>query len=103
MFAGELIALLASIAEGYAGGRPELLYYPVKPSDLQVLTKPYASVLTKVYRLNCLMIQAVTQVLLNTASFAHDSIFSHDKMNDLLRARLVCKYMDGPEVCRLRA
>lgn len=92
----ELIQFLVGLADSYANGRPELLYYPSKPADLQVLSKPYASMLTKIYRINCLQNRGYPAApkfgFINQAN-----IYDHDKMNDLLRARLVSKYMDGPK------
>lgn len=92
----ELVQFLVDLAGGYANGRPELLYTGVKPGDLQILSKPYGSMLTKVYRVNC--VQNRNFPAPPKAGFvSHSSIYSHDKMNDLLRTRLVCKYMDGPQ------
>lgn len=91
-----LTAFLVELASDYAGGRPELLYYPAKPSDLQLLAKPYASMLTKVYRINCLHNLAYPAPP-RRGLIEHATIYSHVQMNDLLRTRLICKYMDGPK------
>jgi hypothetical protein len=93
-----LIQYLSSLAEAYAGGRPNLLYYPAKPSDLSVLIKPYRSVLTKIYRVNYLYNREYPREPDRNGFVRYDTIYDHPKMNDLLRARLVCKYMDGPQV-----
>lgn len=92
----ELIQFLIGLADGYANNRPELLYYPSKPADLQVLIKPYASMLTKIYRINCLQNRGYPAAP-KDGFINLDSIYDHIKMNDLLRARLVSKYMDGPK------
>lgn len=93
---GELTAFLVDLASNYAGGRPELLYYPAKPTDLQLLVKPYASMLTKVYRINCLHNRSYPAAP-QDGIVDHAALYSHPKMNDLIRTRLVCKYMDGPK------
>ncbi|MFD0850531.1 hypothetical protein [Sphingosinicella xenopeptidilytica] len=92
---GELTAFLVELASDYAGGRPELLYYPAKPTDLQLLVKPYASMLTKVYRINCLQNRNYPAAP-RDGLVEYATLYSHPKMNDLIRTRLVCKYMDGP-------
>lgn len=92
---GELTVFLVELAGDYAGGRPELLYYPAKPTDLQLLVKPYASMLTKVYRINCLNNRSYPAVP-RDGLVDHTALYTHPKMNDLIRTRLVCKYMDGP-------
>jgi len=92
---GELTAFLVELARDYVGGRPELLYYPTKPTDLQLLVKPYASMLTKVYRINCLHNRSYP-VAPRDGMVDHATLYTHPKMNDLIRTRLVCKYMDGP-------
>jgi|SRR6516162_8934843 len=94
----ELVQHLSSLAETYAGDRPNLLYYPAKPSDLSVLIKPFQSVLTKIYRVNYLHNQKFPDEPDQSGFVRYDAIYDHPKMNDLLRARLVCKYMDGPQV-----
>lgn len=93
---GSLTDFLVELADGYAGGRPELLYYASKPADLQVLAKPYASMLNKVYRINCLRNRNFPEPP-RKGWVEHAMIYDHDQMNDLLRSRLVCKYMDGPQ------
>lgn len=93
---GELTKFLVELAGQYAGGRPELLYYPVKPSDLQLLVKPYASMLTKIYRINCLQNRSYPAAPRH-GFVEYATLYSHTKMNDLVRARLVCKYLDGPK------
>lgn len=92
---GELTIFLVELARDYAGGRPELLYYPAKPTDLQLLVKPYASMLTKVYRINCLNNRSYPAAP-RDGMVDHAALYTHPKMNDLIRTRLVCKYMDGP-------
>jgi hypothetical protein len=93
----ELIKCLNSLAEKYAGERPNLLYFPGKPSDLSVLVKPYSSVLTKVYRINYLRNGQFPSAP-KSGFVQYITLYDHDKMNDLLRGRLVCKYMDGPQL-----
>ncbi len=92
----DLIRYLNEIAAEYAGGRPHLLYYPVSPSDLSVFTKPYQSLLNKVYRINCINNRRFPDRP-DKGFVDYSSMYEHENMNDLLRARLVCKYMDGPK------
>ena len=84
----ELIVRLNALDRTYAGGRPNLLYYPVNPSDLTVVVKPYSSVLTKIYRLNYLQNRRFPKAPNNDFVTA-ENLYEHPQMNDLLRARLV--------------
>lgn len=93
---GELTDFLVELAVDYAGGRPGLLYYPTKPTDLQLLVKPYSSTLTKVYRINCLQNRNYPAAP-RDGFVDHAALYTHPKINDLIRTRLICKYMDGPK------
>ncbi|WP_152997421.1 hypothetical protein [Methylobacterium sp. GXS13] len=96
-FIRNIVDELSNIAKEYANGNSHLLYYPSDPGDIAVVSKPYVSVLSKVYRSNCLnntRYPAAPKAGIITIGTMYE------KINDLLRTRLVCKYMDGPEfVC----
>lgn len=96
-FMTDLIGCLNRMVEVYAGGRPHLLYYPVKPSDLTILVKPWVSVLTKIYRVNYVHNRNYPGKPKGLETITLPNLYGHPKINDLLRARLICKYMDGLE------
>lgn len=93
-FLKELVDHLESCASEYAGGNPQLLYL-TKPSDLQVHLKPFRSAVNKIYRINVIWNKKFPDP--PTTGLANiRNIYDHPKANDLLRCRVVCKYMDGP-------
>lgn len=91
---GQLLSHLEEIATNYADGNPSLLYL-TNPADLKVLSKPFESLQNKAYRVNCLWNSKFPEAP-KVGLIDDKSLYFHDKANDLLRSRLVCKYMDGP-------
>lgn len=94
----ELVSALREIPSSYLNGRPELLFYPAAiEDDLALRTKPFSSVVGKLYRRN---------VLYNRRWPAPpkggwlEPTELYENIDDLLRTRLVCRYLDGPKfVC----
>jgi ppGpp synthetase/RelA/SpoT-type nucleotidyltranferase len=88
-----LLTHLETIRQSYSGGRPDLLFYPDQKIDFQILSKPFSSVVSKIYRINYLNNRKFPEPprrgFLNSTNF-------YENLNDLLRTRIVCKYLDGP-------
>ena len=94
---GQITARLRSMPDRYAPGRDHLLFYPAIPQELSLLIKPFASTVDKLYRSNILYNRQYPE--LPTEGGIEPRQF-YEKIEDLLRTRLVCKYMDGPRfVC----
>jgi hypothetical protein len=91
-------AVLRAMPARYANGRPDLLFYPAEiPHELGLLKKPFLSVLNKLYRRNILYNRRYPKP-------PQEGIIEpqelYEGIDDLIRTRLVCKYMDGPRfVC----
>lgn len=89
-----LLIHLENIRQSYSGGRPDLLLFPDQKIDFLVLSKPFSSVISKIYRTNYLnnrkFPEAPRRGFLNPTNF-------YQHLNDLLRTRIVCKYLDGPK------
>ena len=94
---GQITAQLRSMPDRYAPGRHHLLFYPAIPQELSLLIKPFASTVDKLYRSNILYNRQYPDP--PSDGGIEPSQF-YEKIEDLLRTRLVCKYMDGPRfVC----
>jgi ppGpp synthetase/RelA/SpoT-type nucleotidyltranferase len=93
-----VLAVLKEIRHQYGGGKPDLLFYPPEiVDDLRVLQKPFRSVIEKLYRRNVLYNR-------NYPNPPREGFLTpvrlYEEIDDLLRARVICKYMDGPRyVC----
>jgi hypothetical protein len=92
-----LLETLRSLPEKYAPGRPDLLFYPKLPAELPLLTKTFRGAANKAFRRNVLYNKRFPnpprEGLIAPAKLYED-------IEDLLRTRLVCKYLDGPQfVC----
>lgn len=92
-----LISTLRNVAEDYSGGRPQLLYYQAPPTELDIKRKPYISAINKIYRHNYLRDDRFPEEPSDAPFVLYSTLYDHPKMNDLLRSRIVCKYMDGPQ------
>jgi hypothetical protein len=94
----QIITELRSLPARYATGRPHLLFYPPAiPAELGLLTKPFGSAIDKLYRSNILYNRQFPDPPRGGWIEAAEL---YEKIDDLIRARLVCKYMDGPRfVC----
>lgn len=82
----------------YVEGRPELLFYPQNATDeFTLLTKPFNSAILKAYRGNVIFNKKYPSRPDRGWINVEDI---YQEIDDLLRTRLVCKYMDGPQfVC----
>lgn len=89
-----IIARLDEMRKRYARGNSDLLFYRTNlVSDLNFLQKPFLSTLHKLYRRN---------VLFNK-NYPNPPVRGfieiprlYEEIDDLIRGRLICKYMDGP-------
>ena len=93
IFAG-IFEHLKQIRTHYANGNPDLLFYP--PSvldDVKLYRKPFSSALNKLYRVNVLY-NRLYKPDRNDTKINAENIY--ESIEDLLRSRLICKYMDGP-------
>jgi hypothetical protein len=93
-----ILLTLSEMRSRYANGDPQLLFYPADPaSDLRFHQKPFESVLVKMYRGNVLFNRRYPEP---PDRGIIDFTNLYERMDDLLRTRIVCKYMDGPKfVC----
>ncbi|UQY33150.1 hypothetical protein K8U54_15630 [Pseudomonas fulva] len=89
---------LKNMGSEYSGGRSELLFYPADAaSDLKIHTKPLESTLLKIYRNNVIYNRNYPEA---PRAGLIDPVDMYSAIDDLLRTRIVCKYMDGPKfVC----
>jgi ppGpp synthetase/RelA/SpoT-type nucleotidyltranferase len=90
-FYAEIMVVLRLAAKAYNTSKPTQLFFGDPAVNLQI--KPYASVVSKAYRYNCL----------NNSRFPRepkDGWYTGSnfywKVNDLIRACVVCRYADGP-------
>lgn len=90
----QLVNFLQNLPGAFIPGHPDLLFNPPVVSDLRIYSKPYDSVLSKVYRQN--YIHNKNWPSAPKVGFVELSGL-YGRLNDLIRTRLVCKYMDGPE------
>jgi ppGpp synthetase/RelA/SpoT-type nucleotidyltranferase len=93
-----ILAALKEMSQHYAGGNPNLLFFPAHQIDgLTVLQKSFKSAIEKLYRKNVLYNRSYPDA-------PPDGVIKvrhlYENIDGLLRTRLVCKYMDGPKyVC----
>ncbi|UPJ42863.1 hypothetical protein IVB40_01945 [Bradyrhizobium sp. 40] len=93
---GRVMAQLKSMPARYAPGRDHLLFYPALLNELELQVKPFDSVIDKLHRSNVLYNRHFPKLAEGTVGPAK----FYEGVEDLLRTRLVCKYMDGPRfVC----
>jgi hypothetical protein len=93
---GVMLAL-KDMTSRYAPGRPDLLFYPAEiPADFGLKKKPFESVINKLYRKNVLYNKSFPGTSRDTIRPEN----FYEEIDDLIRTRIVCKYMDGPKfVC----
>jgi hypothetical protein len=93
-----IIRALNGAKHSYSSTRPELLFYPNDaPEKIAIVSKPFESSLNKIYRSNVLFNRKYPAA--PPDGFLPPKQM-YENIDDLLRARLICKYMDGPEhVC----
>ncbi|WP_349507498.1 hypothetical protein, partial [Agrobacterium pusense] len=88
-----VVAALKTIPESYLGGQPDLLFYSREiAEDLNLRVKPFSSVLGKLHRRNVIFNNkwpSPSKSYVNPANL-------YSEIDDLLRTRLVCRYLDGP-------
>lgn len=88
-----VVKAIRELPAKYLGGQPELLFYHEITDDLKIRVKPFESVINKAFRQNILYNKYWPNKLKKPENFYSD-------IDDLLRARLVCRYLDGPRfVC----
>jgi hypothetical protein len=89
---------LRKMTQRYAGGNPNLLFYPTDQADgLTIFQKPFRSAIDKIYRRNIRFNHTYPDPP-REGFIAPVQLY--EGIDDLLRTRLVCKYMDGPKfVC----
>ena len=94
-----VVKKLIEIRSDYSKDKPDLLFYhPANPTDeLELLSKPFTSVIEKLFRNNIVFNRNYPQP-------PRDGWTKPDELyeciDDLLRTRIICKYMDGPKfVC----
>lgn len=103
LISGEVLAgavnVLKEMRGGYANGDPNLLFYPQNAlDDMQIFQKPFRSTLHKLYRHNVVFNHHYPEEP-RDGGLIH-AINLYERIDDLLRTQLVCKYMDGPKfVC----
>jgi hypothetical protein len=89
-----LVSRLEDIRELYANGDPSLLFYRANPrSDLIFHVKPFRSAISKIFRQNVIFNRAFPK---NNPRGHIDIKDLYQQIDDLLRSRIVCKYLDGP-------
>ncbi len=66
-----------------------------KTPDLTLSLKPYDSVISKIYRINCLWNKSWPD---EPQRGWVDYAKSYSEIDDLVRTTLVCRYLDGPEM-----
>ncbi len=92
-FLKTLIDRLNSKRAEYSIGHEDLLFSPPELMEIQIFSKSYDSALNKAYRNNILYNRNYPRAP-KGGYIDGNSIYS--RVNDLLRSRIVCKYMDGP-------
>lgn len=94
----DVVSAIRNMPLDYLGGKPDLLFYPITiEDDLALRTKPFVSVINKLYRRNIVYNRKWPAPPKD--GWIEASNF-YEAIDDLLRTRLVCRYMDGPKfVC----
>jgi Region found in RelA / SpoT proteins len=83
-----IVQTLRESVDKYPGGA-ELLFFLDPPNELSLKKKPFESVLDKLYRKNVIYNRKYPHILCSAVDL-------YDSIDDLLRTRIVCRYMDGP-------
>lgn len=91
-FVKGLFGFLESLAQEYAPGHPELLFGEVR--DPKLFTKTYDSAINKTYRANVLFNRNYPEP---PKDGRIDGANFYRRINDIIRTRLVCRYLDGPQ------
>jgi hypothetical protein len=93
-----IISKLNEIRHEYLAGCPDLLFYPpTVPADLGFVMKPFQSAIHKMYRQNVIFNKRYPDP---PPDGGIDPSRMYEEIDDLVRARIVCKYLDGPRfVC----
>jgi hypothetical protein len=93
------VSALKDMSKRYAGGRSSLLFYPSDfGQEIRLLTKPFASVVQKLYRSNVVFNRQFPNPSRQGYIVPRNL---YEQVDDLVRGRIVCKYMDGPRfVCQ---
>ena len=93
-----LVEILRKLPARYLDGDPELLFYPPQvPDDLGLKVKPFGSVINKLYRHNVVFNKNWPNKP-RDGQWLPEALYT--EVDDLLRTRLVCRYLDAPKfVC----
>jgi hypothetical protein len=93
-----VINALRALPATYLTGDPELLFYPNEiPDDFRLKVKPFDSVVHKLYRHNIVFNKNWPREP-KGGRWAPENLYTN--IDDLLRTRMVCRYLDGPQfVC----
>lgn len=93
-----ILSALKEVEEIYHPGRPDLLFYPrIVPYEITLHSKPFQSVIHKAYRRNVIFNRSYPR---ENKDGNLDLSNLYSTVDDLLRTRFVCKYLDGPQfVC----
>jgi ppGpp synthetase/RelA/SpoT-type nucleotidyltranferase len=90
----DLYSALSAAGATYAPGRPELLLQSQNlESDVRFGTKPFKSVIDKLHRRNVLYNRRFPDPPLEGGI---TPLRLYEDMDDLIRTRIICKYMDAP-------
>lgn len=91
----KIIETLNSARDSYS---PSDLLFVSDPQNITLKTKPYESLMNKVYRSNCLYNKMWPKQPVH--GFINGDNYL-ENINDIFRTRVICKYMDGPKlICR---
>lgn len=93
-----LVDALKAMTLDYPGGNPDLLFNPaIKYEEFKLYQKPFKSAIEKLYRNNIFYNRNYPNP---PREGAIEIVHLYQRIDDLVRTRLVCKYMDGPRyVC----
>lgn len=87
-----LPAALAEFGREYNPGKPNQLF--LAPPAPRLTPKPYASVVSKSYRYNCLRNRGFPKTAPKGGWCQHSNLYW--TLNDIVRTMVVCRYADGP-------
>jgi ppGpp synthetase/RelA/SpoT-type nucleotidyltranferase len=92
-FIQDLVRHLNDIRTEYGNGLEKLLFIPHRIDDLPLLTKPWESVVGKSFRKNVVLNDIYPAPPIGGWIEASNI---YDRVKDLIRCRLICRYLDGP-------
>jgi len=94
----EVISTISECETSYSEKHPDLLLSSSPVDEIKILVKPFDSVVHKIYRRNVLYNKKYPDAPPEGKLSHLDYLWNID---DILRGKVVCRYMDGPEfVCK---